>query len=321
MRSIFNKILYEQLDKHDTVLAVIYKDKGSAPRGKGAMMLVSKYGIQAGTIGGGAVEKKSCEIALDIINNTKTSTIHDFILRPNKDEDIGMVCGGDVTVYFQYISHEDEEFNKLARMVLEKIEKREKSSLVIYTDNSGMALIDENRNSVIGELRKTENAFELPVPIGERVFIFGAGHIARALTPILSSVGFRVNVFDNRSEFAIKENFPTAENVILGDYLNISDYITLTPEDYIIVMSHGHSFDLQIQKQLLDKKYAYFGAIGSAKKIAFINEKLTSAGISQEILDTVHTPIGLKIKAITPEEIAVSIAAELILSRADNKYE
>ena len=175
-----------------------------------------------------------------------------------------------------------------------------------------------SRNGAFPKLAPTPEAeaFSLPLPLGERAYIFGGGHIALALTPLLASIGFRVTVMDNRPEYADPQRFPQAEAVVCGDYTRLRQYFTLTPEDYAIVMTNGHSFDYEAEKQILLGDFAYLGVIGSRKKTAAVNAKLLADGLSQSLLDQVHTPIGLPILAVTPEEIAVSIAAEMILVRA-----
>ena len=149
--------------------------------------------------------------------------------------------------------------------------------------------------------------------------IFGAGHISKALVPLLSSVGFRPVVFDDRPQFATRERFPQADQVVCGDFTRIRDYLTVEPEDYVVIMTNGHEYDFQSQVQVLQGKTAYVGVIGSRKKTAFVNQRLRDAGISNEAIAFVHTPIGTAIKAVTPEEIAVSIAGEMILVRAERR--
>ena len=164
-----------------------------------------------------------------------------------------------------------------------------------------------------------ENKFYMPVSTGERAVIFGAGHCGAALAPILDSVGFRVTVFDNRKEFANRENVPSAETIICGDYEKISDYLEFGPEDYVVIMTSGHVFDCTVERQALSQPVAYVGVVGSAKKIASVNQRLMDAGISREAVNSVFTPVGVPIKAVTPEEIAVSIAGEMIRVRANRR--
>ena len=121
---------------------------------------------------------------------------------------------------------------------------------------------------------------------------------------------------DNRAEYANRENFPNAEDLIVGDYTRLSDYLTLSRDDYAVVMTNGHSFDLEVEDQLLRQELAYVGVIGSKSKKAAVNAKLKERGIPEEAIASVHTPIGISIKAVTPEEIAVSITGEMIYVRA-----
>lgn len=159
--------------------------------------------------------------------------------------------------------------------------------------------------------------FPLPLPSGERAVIFGAGHCGLALAAVLHMVGFRVTVMDNRPELLTKERFPQAEELICGDLEHIADHITITPEDYAVVMTNAHTYDFVLQSQLLRSPMAYVGVIGSRSKKASVEERLRGVGVTDEMIQTVHTPIGLTIGAVTPEEIAVSIAAEMIQVRAD----
>ena len=156
-------------------------------------------------------------------------------------------------------------------------------------------------------------------PVAERVIIFGGGHIAAALVPLLSTIGFRSWVFDDRPEFTASERFPRAEKCITGDFTHIEDSVTITAEDYIVIMTNGHRNDLESELHVLRGSFAYVGVIGSRRKTAAVNEKLREQGIPEEKIAKVHTPIGTAIKAVTPEEIAVSIAGELILVRAERR--
>lgn len=143
-----------------------------------------------------------------------------------------------------------------------------------------------------------------------RLFICGAGHVAKELADIASFLDFRICVMDKRSEFANKKRFPSADEVICDDFENLSSH--LEPDSYYAVATPGHQDDYICVKQILDSSYTYLGMIGSRKKIAATYEKLTADGFSKEALDSIHAPIGLPIGAVTPSEIAISILAEII---------
>ena len=327
MNTIFAKILYELEKDHDLVLVTLIAEAGSAPRGTGSQMLVNMDGRLLGTIGGGAVEHQAEQLAVSLLNE-KRSCVHDYVLRRNKAEDIGMVCGGDVTAYFQFIDHRDSRWGTLAGAVSQRTSARKPGWLVQKLDGGFPGLLGEDGELLAGDLpedagayqipgcKRTANGFSMPLPIGERAVIFGGGHIARELAPLLKNVGFRVTVMDCRAEYADPADFPGAERVICGDYLHIGDYLELGEEDYVVVMTNGHSHDFDVQEQLLRRKLAYIGVIGSRKKTAVVNQKLREAGVPEEGIAQVHTPVGTSIKAVTPAEIAISIAGEMIFERA-----
>ncbi len=148
------------------------------------------------------------------------------------------------------------------------------------------------------------------------VYIFGGGHVAQELVPVLAHVGFRCTVFDDRPEFANKTLFPLAERTIVGDYERIFDSLELRECDYVCVMTRGHQSDYVVQRQVLTKNACYVGVIGSRRKLETLTEKLMADGVTREQIDSCHSPIGLEIYAETPAEIAISVAGELIATRA-----
>ena len=151
------------------------------------------------------------------------------------------------------------------------------------------------------------------------VYIFGAGHVARALVPVLSMVEFRCIVLDDRSEFADITLFPEAERVMLCDFSDVANAVGLSRRDYAVIMTRGHEFDAQVQAQMMRTDARYIGVMGSASKRAFVRAKMLDLGFSEAEIDRVKTPVGIKIGSDTPAEIAVSIAAELIMVRASAK--
>lgn len=310
MNGIFTTLLYQMEKHHDTVLCTIIADNGSTPRGRGAQMLVGEKGLLCGTIGGGAVEGQSIELGKKLLRERR-STVHEYRLHHNDTEDIGMVCGGDVTVHLQFIAADDPVWQKLAGDVLHRIALRQPGWLALALDGGTPALRDD---------AEADSAHAvLPLPIGERAILFGAGHCSLALCPLLTTVGFRVTVVDDRPELVTKERFPTADAVVCCDLDHLADTVPVGGEDYVVVMTNGHSHDFAVQEQVLRGQYAYIGVIGSRAKTASVNARLRAAGIREEAIATVHTPIGTAIKAVTPEEIAVSIAGEMICVRATRR--
>ena len=310
MNGIFTTLLYEMEKHHDTVLCTIIADSGSTPRGRGAQMLVGDAGLLSGTIGGGAVEGGAIALGQTLLRERR-SAVHEYKLRHNDGEDIGMVCGGDVTVHLQFIAADNPVWRELAGSVLHRIALRQPGALVLALDGGAPALQDAP---------ETDSAhIALPLPIGQRAVLFGGGHCSLALCPLLTTVGFRVTVVDDRPELVTKERFPTADAVICCDLNRVTETVSIGEEDYVVVMTNGHSHDFAVQEQVLRGKYAYIGVIGSRAKTASVNARLREAGISEAAIASVHTPIGTAIKAVTPEEIAVSIAGEMICVRATRR--
>ena len=296
MKQIFSQLFYEVEKRRDTVLVTLIADRGSAPRKAGAQMLVGAEGRLVGTIGGGAVEGRSIQLCRELLDQRR-SCIREFPLHQAPEQDIGMVCGGDVTAHFQFIPAEDPLWNDTASRAQALLEQHTAGWLVLAEDGSAPALLD----------KETIAAGSLPEDI------------AQALRPLLTTVDFRPVVFDDRPELANTSLFPTAEQVICGDFTRISDYLTVTEEDFVVIMTSGHMRDFQVEDQVLRGPFAYVGVIGSRRKTASVNQRLREAGIPEEAIALVHTPIGTPILAVTPEEIAVSIAGEMIQVRAQRR--
>ena len=323
----------------DVILATIIADSGSTPRGAGARMAMIRDGSYTGTIGGGAVEYKVQQMAMEaFVNKDVRSQIRSFILSPNEKEDLGMICGGNVTVYIQYISARDEYARKLFARGSDLFSQNIDSWLVTdITDETDWRmsihapgskesgdLPDDARDKGLYANRGVQaeisgkKYYSEPLTRAGRVYVFGGGHISQELVPLLPRLGFSCFVFDSLPKFANAELFPSADGVIVGDFDDISASVDITEKDYVVIMTRGHSFDFSVQAQALGlrPKPRYIGVIGSRAKIAAVSKKLREQGFSQEEIDGVHSPIGIGIKADTPAEIAVSIAAELIMARA-----
>ncbi|MHC6201638.1 XdhC family protein [Breznakiellaceae bacterium SP9] len=333
----FKELCVLMIDKltlgEDVILATIIDEAGSSPRSAGARMLVDKSGRLYGTIGGGAVEYKAIEYSLLLLNKRK-STRKTYRLHPNDEEELGMVCGGDVDIYFQFIPGNDETALALLRECCTRLDRDE--NLWLITDLSllsswTMTLYGPDNSSPLPDLSETEikqltrsmpvlqdfgerRFYSEPINFAGKVIIFGGGHVAQALEPVLSGVGFRCVVFDSRPEYVTRELFPTAHGLVSGDFSKIGEYLRITPDDFIVIVTHN--FDAVVEEQILTFDCAYVGLIGSKAKTATLKQQLAARGFSQTAIDKVHAPIGLDIKSETPAEIAVSIAGEMIRERA-----
>ena len=269
MNNIFQTLVYQREKKKDTVLATIIWDDGSAPRGKGSQMLVGAEGLLAGTIGGGAVELKSIRLSQELLTSGGSGFIREF--RLSRDGELGMACGGDVTVLFSPARLDDARWDETAAEVLRRVRQRTPGWLALPLDGGAPRVTEQPETD--------ETCFSVELPVGERALILGAGHIARALVPLLRTVGFRPVVLDDRPGFATAENFPQADDTICAAFTPLEDSVTLTPEDYVVIMTNGHEHDFQCEVQVLRRETAYVGVIGSRKKTAYVNRRLREAGI------------------------------------------
>ncbi|MDR2632233.1 MAG: XdhC family protein [Treponema sp.] len=338
MKQLLAILYHALLRKEPVVLVTIVDSTGSTPRGAGSRMLVGSQGCLYGTIGGGISEHLAEEEAKTLVRERR-SHIKAYILHPNTEEDLGAVCGGDVMVHFQYLDPEDEGLAQVIQTGLGRLRARENlwlvSELAIGRGPASLGLVGE-----AGIVRWTGSVPLDPVGFqvsqgtqicrGERlyfseplvrasfVYIFGAGHVAQELVPLLAHVDFRCIVFDDREGLLYPQRFPDAEKTLLGDFAAISSQVQVTKEDYVVVVTRSHHCDFQAAAFALGTPARYIGIIGSRTKLKFIREKLSALGFSQEVItgERVHAPIGLAIKSETPAEIGVSIAGELILARA-----
>jgi xanthine dehydrogenase accessory factor len=151
-----------------------------------------------------------------------------------------------------------------------------------------------------------------PIEPSPELYVIGAGHVGTALATLAQTVGFHVHVVDDREKFANRERFPVATDVVTEDIPTWIARTALPPHAYVVIVTRGHTNDLEALRALVTRDLRYLGLIGSRAKVARIFEALQQDGIAGECLKRVHAPIGLDIGAVTPDEIAVSILAELI---------
>ena len=328
MRNVLKTMKTKLTAGEDLVLVTVIASSGATPRGAGARMLVGSSGRICGTIGGGAVEYRSEQIATKVLEE-KTSLGHAFTLTKDDVQNLGMICGGACDVFFHYIPGKDPH----TLMLCDEAEAQfragndlwlltdvgEADTMGLYTPGDGFWGITVPEGLTLSRHpERTGDIFAEQVCSSGRVYIFGGGHVAQELVPVLSHVGFRCVVMDDRAEFTNPELFPGAEEVICGDLRSIGSYMTIGSEDYVCVMTRGHAYDTVVQAQVLKCRPTYCGVIGSAFKAAGVRKTLKEEyGLIDEELDLVTTPIGLNIKGETPAEIAISIAAQMILHRAE----
>ncbi len=328
MKALVEKMLACLRQGERVVLCSILASSGSAPRGEGAKMAVFADGSTMGTIGGGQAEWLSIQQAVELLE-TGESKLRSFDLTPDPIYSVGMACGGTVTVYYQCFCPEDGPGVATLEKLRRALQKEENAWLLTAISQSqvvefavyGEREIPTDRQELFATRPVLQRGDPLvlvePVARKGRVYIFGGGHVGKALVPVLHYVDFRVTMFDDRKEFARPENFPKADQVIYGDFAHIGDKVTVCPQDYVVIMTSGHQGDYAVLAQALRTQATYIGCIGSRKKFAAIFAKLAQEGIPEKELQRVHAPIGLNILAQTPQEIAISVAAELIRHRQE----
>jgi xanthine dehydrogenase accessory factor len=152
----------------------------------------------------------------------------------------------------------------------------------------------------------------LPLP---RAFIFGGGHISKSLSKVANLAGFTTVIVDDRESFASRERFPEAEAVHAGEYEDVIPTLPINETSYVVIVTRGHRDDMRVLKLAISTPARYIAMIGSKRKVLNVVRELGKEGIPREAFDRLHAPMGLDIGAISPEEIAVSVAAEMIAVR------
>jgi len=319
------------------VQATILTSSGSVPRGAGACMLCLSDGSIKGTVGGGALEAGIIKAAPAIFESRRARVI-DMVLDGNDAVATGMICGGSATVLMDYIDCENKTNLEFFEALLSALKAGVKANIVTVPPPDGVAGmrsqcllpgggapiagkgIDADVLKALGSggydvFTKTENHRVYMHRVGSEgtAYIFGAGHCGEKLAPVLSSVGFRVVVIDDRDEFANESRFPGADEIMVPESIDRAfGQIQWGEDSYIVIVTRGHMQDEIALRGALKTNAGYVGMIGSNKKRESIYQRLLSDGYVQTDLDRVFSPVGIEIGADTPEEIAVSIAAEMI---------
>lgn len=327
------------------VLATIIRQQGSAPRASGTRMLITAEQQIFGTIGGGLLEAKTMQSAAGMDAQTPARLLT-FDLTSHEAAKMEMICGGKVQVLLDYIAATNENralFNRWRealsqgrRALLVTLLKGSEAqceridhALVSSVHQAGEALaLSAGLQEQLSRLKASASHVQVlkqegdlvvvdPGWIAPTLFIFGAGHVARPTAHLAAMAGFATVVLDDRSDFADTARFPEAESVqVISSFAAAFEGLEVSKDSYIIIVTRGHLFDQVVLAQALKTPAAYIGMIGSRRKRDLIYQSLLKEGYTGADIARVHCPIGLAIGADTPEEIAVSIAAELIAVRA-----
>ena len=159
------------------------------------------------------------------------------------------------------------------------------------------------------------NVFVEPILPQPAAFIFGAGHVSKSISKIATMAGFATTVIDDREQFANRERFPEADDIHAGEYEEIFPKLGINDSSYIVIVTRGHRDDMRVLRWAIETPARYISMIGSKRKTLGVMKEIMKEGIPREAFDRIHAPMGLDIGATSPEEIAVSVVAEMIAVR------
>ena len=347
MKNIYALFLDEQKTKK-LVVATIVATKGSTPQVPGVSALFSEKGLLAGTLGGGILEARAEKRALEVLESGKSS-LAGFDLYADVSSEEEAICGGEATILFDanpaknqatfqdlvrsldrrqpgvlvaHIRRTGEEIHNITRSWIEKAdifaEEAEGQDMPLRERikkafSAGRPLFLSDREAKAGEMEDVYLEPQFPL---SHLVIAGAGHVGRAVAHLGHLLDFEVTVMDDRPEFAHKDRLPEADHIIVGDIGKAITKMPKTEDTYFVIVTRGHSNDADALKACIGSEAAYIGMIGSGRKIALMRDKFIDKGwATADQFDRVYAPIGIDIRSETVQEIAVSIAAQLVQIR------
>lgn len=302
------------LHKSKCALLYVLESNGSSPGRQGFCMAINEQHEMIGSIGGGIMEHKLVELAKEKLKGFITISGSDIKKQVhNKDagkNQSGMICSGEQTVFIYTLRPSDigvinaliDCLKKNMNGLLELNEKGIYFSFAAMEVNYVFSITDEH-NWVYKEKIGYKN----------KLFVIGAGHCSLAFCKLMSSMDFYIQLFDDRTSLnTFSQNEYVHEKTIVADYTALKDLISSGKNHYIVVMTFGYRTDDIALKALLNMQFAYLGVLGSKQKINTMFEEYKHQNINESLLQSIYAPIGLPIHSKTPEEIAISIAAEII---------
>ena len=282
---------------------VVVDHQGSVPGKTGAMGVVSPLGLK-GTIGGGLVEKQFAERALsfdgppEVVRFDLTSPEIDSICLGIQDIAMLRLSGDDVQTIEDIVRTLEADGQGILQMSHTGISFQANTSAPRTFENDGHSWFFR---STLGRL--------------DTLYQIGGGHVALALSRIMANLGFRIIVMDDRENLATLNANSWATETKRVDYADIVQHVVEGPHSWVTIMTQGHRMDAEVLAQLYDKDLRYLGMMGSANKVKEVFARLEGQGIQRSKLEHTYSPIGLQIRSHTPEEIAISVAAEMISVR------
>lgn len=297
--------------KFSVALLVVVESAGSSPGKVGAKAALTAKGDLIGTIGGGLVEYRLVEEARRLLQHGKKFSIlrqlvHDETALADRS---GMICGGSQSVAICLCTPQDLPTIECFMQFL-----RQRMPGLLQLTPTGISLIpNRTQNQKYRFTCKSQVCwlYEERLGIDHIAYLVGGGHVSLALSGILATLDFRIVVFEERPDHTsfIKNTY--AHEKIVTSYKKICEQIPEGNQSYVVIITSFHRTDEQVLKQLINRRFRYLGMLGSQTKVKKLFASLAQT-VSTETLRHIHAPIGLPIHSHTPEEIAVSIAAEMI---------
>ena len=313
-------------------LASVARRRGSLPMSGTAKMLVTASGARLGTVGGGCLEAEITERALDVAER-RTPAVSEHTLNAELAGDYGLTCGGTAVMLIEPV-YTDAMLARVYAEAAALLARGGRGVLVTGTDWSrGPAKLLVTENDTIGFANAALHAIatrferdrELPELIdgvlaeriagAPRLVVFGGGHVGARVGEAATFAGWRVTIVDDRPDFADPVRHAFAERTVVCDFADLPGTLGLDASTYVVVCTRGHQHDAAIVDQVARLDTRYLGMLGSRRKVALTWQLLERAGVTPERLARVHAPVGLSIGADTPEEIAISVVAEMIAVR------
>lgn len=292
-------------------LATVARTTGSTPVPVGTKMVIGPAGRLEGTVGGGCVEADVIAAAID----APAPRILTHHLNADVAGDLGLSCGGTVDIVVEplvavpdYIRALEQVASASAGIVTTGLDwsagPDKQFDPRAVDPGAPAASLSEDRRTMVERLA-----------LAPRIIVFGAGHVGTAIAMAAATAGFRVVVVDDRPEFADPARFPASVTVCAVPAHDALERFAITAADAVVIATRGHRHDALILERVAQSTASYVGLLGSRRKKAVVTKALTAVGVAPEALERVRVPVGLAIGAVTPEEIAVSVVAELIAWR------
>jgi xanthine dehydrogenase accessory factor len=294
------------------MLLYVLQSEGSSPGRQGFKMAVAADNSFCGSIGGGIMEHKFVEMAKAILQQDEGAgaiyrQVHDKSATKNQS---GMICSGEQTIFLYKIQPRDIDHIYALLLSL----KEPKNGLLQLT-NQGILFLNETPEENFFFEQKDETDFLLIEKTGFKnvLHIIGGGHCALAFSKLMSGMDFYISVYEERNDLnTMEQNIYAQKKAILPSYAALKDIIYGGKNVYVVIMTFGYRTDDVAMKVLLGKHFRYIGLLGSRNKIEKMFTDYKEQDINDAWLQQVYSPIGIAIKSQTPQEIAVSIAAEII---------